>query len=295
MKRPVDALSAFLGSAWYYLKGIVLRMRAEEGLLLASGIAFNAVLCSIPLLLLFTSLLGSFLHSSDLAVEWVDGLVATAFRGQPYAETIKSTLKQIIGEIIGNRTSYGLVAAGVLVWTGTSLFSSVRSALHRVFRIESTKNLFVSLLEDIVWVFVIGVLFITLNLVSWVYRIFEALISRIPGIQKIDFSFLEGTVPVIVTVVLTFLTFFAIYRFITDESPTTPVALRAAFTTTLLWETAARLFAWYLAEFHSFRAVYGTYAFLFVLLVWIYYSSVVFIVGGVVGQLYRERKESLSA
>jgi membrane protein len=88
---------------------------------------------------------------------------------------------------------------------------------------------------------------------------------------------------------LTLLMFFAVYRYIPDESPTSRVAWRSALTTTVLWETAARLFAWYLKEFHSYSAIYGTYAFLLVLLIWVYYSSVVFVVGGIVGKLYQER------
>lgn len=279
----------FFSGVWYYLRGIYIHMLDEEGFLLASGIAFNAVLCAIPLLLLFTSLLGTFLHSSELAIQWIDGVIETAFRGQPYAETIKSAVKQIVGDIITNRASYGIIAAGVLVWTGTSLFSSVRSALHKVYHIKSTKNLFLSILQDILWVFIIGVLFIVLNLVSWVYKIVQTLIAYIPTFEDVRVGFLEGTFPIIASFALTLLMFFAIYRFIPDESPTSRVAWRSAFTTTLLWETAARLFAWYLKEFHSYSAIYGTYAFLLVLLIWVYYSSVVFIVGGIVGKLYQEK------
>jgi membrane protein len=284
-----DLVLKFLSSLLYYLRGIYRHMHDEEGFLLASGIAFNAILCAIPLLLLFTSLLGTFLHSSELAVQWIDRVVETAFRDQPYAGTIKATLKQVVGDIITNRASYGFIAAGVLLWTGTSLFSSVRGALHRVYHIKSTKNLFLSILEDIVWVFIIGVLFIVLNLISWIYKIIQTLISRIPTMQDVDFGVFEGTFPIVASFALTLFTFFAIYRFIPDQSPTSRVAWRSALTTALLWETAARLFSWYLTQFHSFSAIYGTYAFLLVLLIWVYYSSVVFVIGGVVGKLYHER------
>lgn len=283
------SLRTFFTSFWYYLSGIYHRMHDEEGLLLASGIAFNSILCSIPLLLLFTSFLGSFLHSSELAVQWIDEIIDTVFRNQPYVETIKNTVKHIVGDIITYRTSYGIFGAAVLVWTGTSLFSSVRSALHRAFRIKSTKNLALSILEDIIWVFVVGALFITLNLVTWIYKLVEAIISRLPGNEAFNLSFFGATFPVVASFALTLVMFFIVYRYIPDISLSSKVAWRSAFTTAILWETAARLFAWYLAEFHSFGKLYGTYAFLLVLLVWIYYSSVVFLIGAMVGQLYRER------
>ena len=291
MKAILKAFARFFSAVWYYVSGVFQRMRDEEGLLMASGIAFNVILCSIPLLLLFTSLLGLFLRSSDLAVQWIDSVVEAAFKGQPYAETIKNTMKQIVGEIIVNRASYGIFGAAVLAWTGTSLFSSVRNALHRVFRIKTDKNLFVSMLEDMVWVFIIGVLFLALNLFSWVYKIVDAVLNRLPGLRNVDVSWFGQNVPVIASVGLTLFTFFIIYRFIPDKSPPFRVAVCSALTAGILWEIAARLFAWYLVEFHSFRELYGTYAFLLVLLFWFYYSSVVFVVGGIVGQLYLDRTQ----
>jgi len=294
MIRIPDLVKQFPSAVMYYVKGTFQRMRDEEGFLMASGIAFNAILCSIPLLLLFTSLLGLLLRSSGLTVQWIDNVVEAAFKGQPYAETIKTTMKQVVGEIIVNRASYGIFGAAVLAWTGTSLFSTVRNALHRVFRIKTDKNLFLSILEDIVWVFIAGVLFLALNLSSWIYKIVDAVLSRLPALQRVDLSWFGQSVPVIVSVVLTLCTFFIIYRFIPDRSPPLRVAACSALTAGILWEIAARVFAWYLVEFHSFRELYGTYAFLLVLLFWIYYSSVVFVIGGIIGQLYSDRSHPTS-
>jgi membrane protein len=293
MKEKIVTLTKrFFRASWYYIGGVVRQMRNEEGLLLASGIAFNAVLCSIPLLLLFTWVLGTFLESSESAIHWIDGVVDAAFKGQPYAETIKNTLKRILSNIITYRASYGIFGGAVLVWTGTSLFSSVRSALHRVFHTRSTKNLFLSILEDIVWVFIIGILFVALYFFSWLSGIVDAILAQIPGLEQIDFTLFGQAFPLAVSFGLTLFMLFIVFRFIPDNRPPTRVAALAALTTSILWEAAARMFAWYLAEFHSFRELYGTYAFLLVLLVWIYYSSVVFVVGGIVGQLYSERRSS---
>ncbi len=45
----------------------------------------------------------------------------------------------------------------------------------------------------------------------------------------------------------------------------------------------------YLTSFSAIATVYGPYAFLLVLLIWIYYSSLIFVFGGIVGQVYWER------
>lgn len=276
----------------YYSRGIYNRTHDEKLTLLASGIAFNGILCMIPLVLLFTSFLGIVLDSSELAVQRVEEALTAVFPNQPYAQNIKQAIKQAVGDIILYRTSFGLVGAAVLIWTGTSLFSAIRNALHTVFHVTSTKNLFISILEDIVWVFSAGLLFIALNFLTWMSSIIDTLLALLPPIRDLELGALTTTLPKFAQVALTLLMFFIVYRFIPDIKPPSRAAWLAAITTTALWELAAAVFGWYLAEFHSFSKLYGAYAFLLVLLVWVYYSAFVFVLGGIVGQLYRERREA---
>jgi membrane protein len=89
--------------------------------------------------------------------------------------------------------------------------------------------------------------------------------------------------------------FYIVNRFIPDRSVGSRVALISAITSTSLWWIAGRAFAWYLSAFHSYSKLYGTYAFVLVFLMWIYYSSVVFIIGTIIGDLYRKRHPGGSA
>ena len=280
----------FFDALLYFVRGLFHRVHSENITLLASGIAFNAILCTIPLLLLFTSFLGTFLNSSDIGMQRIDEVLATVFPNQPYTENIQTSVRQAIEDIVTYRTSFGLFGAIVLIWTGTSLFSAIRIALHRVFRVESTKNLVLSILEDIVWVLLAGSLFLALNLFTWIGNATQALLVAVPKLQTFDWSILTATLPHFISLLIMFFMFLIIYRFIPDQKLPWSVAWVSAVTTAILWYLAGRLFGWYLAEFHSFSKLYGTYAFLLVLLIWVYYSSMVFIVGGIVGQLYRERR-----
>ena len=68
------------------------------------------------------------------------------------------------------------------------------------------------------------------------------------------------------------------------------VVFISALSAAVLWEIAKQLFSLYLANVVSIRRIYGTYALLVVTAFWIYYSSIVFIIGAEIGQLSRERK-----
>ncbi len=68
-------------------------------------------------------------------------------------------------------------------------------------------------------------------------------------------------------------------------------ALTSTFATDCRSTTLPALhrFALYLSQFSAIGTIYGPYAFILVLLIWIYYSSIIFVIGAIVGQAYWER------
>lgn len=292
MKRNIkQASQSFIVAFVYYIKNLFRHLYNDEIFFLASGISFNGVLCLIPILLLFTSLFGIVLNSSDLAVQKIQEILAAAFPNQPYAINIKNSIQTIIKDIIEYRNSFGIAGIAILTWTATSLFSSMRTALNRIYNIKSSKLMILTILEDIIWVLVVGILFLLIIVSTWVYSLLTTLMHTIPGFGGFEIMLFDEALPFLLTLVLAFIMFLIVYRFIPDVAISWRSAVISSITATTLWLSAAQLFAWYLETFHSFSKLYGTYAFLFVLLIWIYYSSIVFIVGGIAGQLYRERNK----
>ncbi len=274
-----------------FIKRFYKNIYEQDVLFLASGIAFNGVLCLIPILLLFTSFLGIVLNSSELAVQKIDQIIKAAFPDQQYTQHIKNSIQQMIKDIITYRKSFGLAGLGILTWTATFLFSSLRTALNKVYKIQPTKLVILTILEDILWVIIIGFLFLTIIITTWVYSLVEALLELISGFVAFDFSIFEAAFSIIASLILTFIMFYLIYRFIPDQRIKSKIAIISALTSTILWFIAAKIFAWYISTFQSFDKLYGTYAFILVLLIWIYYTSLVFLIGGVVGKVVKEKME----
>jgi membrane protein len=58
-----------------------------------------------------------------------------------------------------------------------------------------------------------------------------------------------------------------------------------------LWEVAKQLFGWYVLHLGRFSIIYGSLSALAIFFLWIYYSSVILILGGEVAFLLeKERK-----
>lgn len=285
--RAVKFVLRVIEALWFYARTLTVRLIEADILFLASGLAFNGILTMVPLLLLGASALGIFLNSSELGVQQVNQILDALFPPQPFAMSIKESIRAVVSDIVVYRTSLGVFGALILIWTATSLFDAIRSVLHRIYGIPRSRGLLASLLHEIGFVFLCFVLFLATSVAHWVISVLEGIAANVPALKWVNVPSLP--VPTIVVILLTTFMFYIIYRYLPDEKPPRAAGVISTITTTVLWVVSGKLFSIYLLSFSAIGKIYGAYAFILVLLIWVYYSSIVFIVGGLLGQVYWER------
>jgi membrane protein len=288
--RVVKFVVFLVEEFWYYIRAIARKTFDDDILFLASGLAFNGILTMIALLLLAASGIGWFLNSSAAGVAQMNEILNAIFPPQPFATSIKESILTFVSDIVAYRSSIGIFGVLVLLWTAMSLFDALRSVLHRVYALKRTQSLFMSLAHDVGFVVLALVLFVASNLSIWVFTVIEHLAMKTPALQPLMVSGLNRTIPTIIVILLTTVMFYIVYRFMTDTKPPRTAAIISTVTTTLLWVVSGKLFALYLTHVSAIGKLYGGYAFILVLLFWIYYSCIVFVFGGMVGQAYWERR-----
>jgi membrane protein len=294
--RPLRLLS--LARRWpeairYYTRSIWRKTTEDDVLFLASGLAFNGILTLIPILFLAAAVIGTILNSDAASMRQMGEVLEAIFPEQPFAEEIRSTIRGLLSDIITYRSSIGIAGFVVLLWTTTSLVDALRSALHRVYELKRTRGLLASLAHDVGFIALAFVLFILSNFSVWVYTIVKPWAMRITPLRPFFEPDLAHIVPTIIIILLTAIMFYIIYGYITDVRPPRRAAIISTITTTVLWIVAGQLFAVYLSDWSLIGRIYGPYAFLLVLLFWIYLSCLLFVFGGIVGQVYWERVKSL--
>ncbi|MBS4029237.1 MAG: YihY/virulence factor BrkB family protein [Ignavibacteriales bacterium] len=282
-----------LGAIRFYPKAVALRFVKDDGLFLSAGMGFAIITCVIPLLLLLASLLGTILESKTIIYEHLEDLLGKIFTAKTYSETVRQTLTSIIEEIVSNSTGFGLVAAFTLIWTSTNLFAFTRSSLHRIYRVTQTKNIFMSILEDIGWVLALAVLFLLINGAMWMFSLVHQILDVLPKAIQQRTLWFEYSFSAITIFGLFVAMFFIIYRYVPDERVQIKPAFISALTTAILWQITGWIFSWYFTKFPALGKIYGAYTFLIVSFLWIYFSCITFVIGGEVGQLYREKNATL--
>jgi membrane protein len=292
MAEPLSrSLLRRLTSAWSYARSVWRKLVEDDVLFLASGLAFNGILTLIPVLFLSAAAVGTILNSYVLSIQQLNEILDTIFPRQPFAEEIKLSIRSIIMDIVTYRRSIGLVGFGVLLWTTTSLFDALRSALHRIYELKRTRGLLASLAHDLGFIAITFVLFLATNFAVWVYTLITPWAMNVSWLKPIMAMEFTRAIPTMIIVLLTAAMFYIVYRYLTDVKPPSTAAAISTLTTTFLWVLSGRAFAVYVSDWSVIGKVYGPYAFLLVLLIWIYLSSFLFVFGGIVGQVYWERRK----
>ena len=271
-------LSKF-GLFWSALK----KFDGDHGLFLSSGITFNLLICLVPLILLLLALVGIYLYSDREVLNHIRRYFENAI------PSLDPRVMRNVLRIIRDRKIVGILGIGGLIWTSTWFFSSLRTALNMIFQVEKDRGILRGKAIDLLMIFLAGIfLLMSMILTSGItfiqsYR-FGPFLSLGPSLRFI----LKYIIPFFFTFWMCFL----IYKIIPNRKIHFKAALQAALFTSLLWEVAKQLFGWYVQHLGRFSMVYGSLSTLAIFFLWIYYSSVILLLGGEVAFLLEKRGDS---
>jgi YihY family inner membrane protein len=270
---------------------------------LASALTFDALLAAIPFGLLL--LIG--LTHLALALEGSTPVdAATLFHRffPPHLSTPGrdpfSAVEALLVGISENRGRLSLYALPAFVWFSTRLFAGIRTSLNEIYDISARpgprRHFLLSLLyhklRDIGMVVATVMLFLANTVLTTGLSLLETRgAARVP-----ELAFFVSNLGRVLGELLAFSfsvsLFWVTYAYASPRRlPWRTVLLAAAFTA-VLFEVAKRLYGLYLANFASFEGPSGdaNIGAAVLLILWIHYTSVVFLLGGLVAETWELRK-----
>ena len=261
--------------------GVLTKFNDDHGFFLSSGITFNLLICLIPFILLLLALLGTYLYSFREVLNHIRHYMENAF------PSLDPKIMNNLLRIIRDRKIVGGVGIIGLVWTSTWVFSSLRTALNIVFQVDTSRGILRGKGIDLLMIILAG----TFLLISMV------LTSGVTFVQGYRFSPFLNMMPIIRFVLkylipffFTFWMCFLIYKIIPNKKIHLKTALQAALFTSVLWEVSKQLFGWYILHVGRFSILYGSLSTVAIFFLWIYYSSVIFLLGGEVAFLIEKKR-----
>lgn len=254
--------------------------------------AFSIIVCIVPFMLIIFSLLGNILKAAAIQQQ-ISSFIDTTIPYPSYADFVKSTIASRIKEIIAFKKIAGYSGVIGLFFAASGLFSSMRTVLNQVYKVNVGMHIVIGKLRDIGMVFIVMLFFLISISALPVLDILEDYVGREDSLRSFRFIAMRDSLFSFLSYAVMFVLFFFLYYFIPHQRMGRKVTALSALWAAILWGIASEAFGYYISHIASMRRIYGTYALMVVVIFWLYYSSIAFILGAEIGQLYRERRALL--
>jgi membrane protein len=270
--KPV--LSGFFKRAETILYDAFSFFRKNNDLSSASSLAFSSTLALIPSLFLLTFLLGALIGSSGRALENTQTLIAEAIPA--YSQVILREVRLLST----HKRAISILNLLVLFWCVTPFVADMRISLGTIFRKKPSRPYLLEKLLDlaIAVIFLIGLSAIAVT------GVFFSLAEK-----RSHLSLTLGYVASVSPFFFVCAIVFTLYLVFSKRVPAVHLAIGALFTA-LLWFAMRPVFNLFLIYNPGYGFAFGSFKSLFVVIIWIYCSLVVFLLGAEISaSLGRER------
>ena len=227
--------------------------KANQGLLLAGAVAYNALLSIVPLLILFVIVLSHFVDQEQLLetlrvyLEWVIPGQSAAVVGE-------------LGNFLVHREVAGWVLLGTMLFFSSLAFSMLESAMTVIFhhRVAARRRkLLVSAVLPYCFMLLLGIGFLAVTLVAGGLHALEGRSVHFLGTSwsldpfSVALLYLIGVAGEIVLLS-------ALYLVMPVGRLSWRHALIGGVTAALLWEATRHLLLWYFSTVSKVNLVYGS-------------------------------------
>lgn len=264
---------------------------------------FDALLAAVPFILL---LLIGLTHLAEAVTQGPAVDTAQLFHrflpphaGLPGQDPF-GIIERVLAGITQNRGQLSLYAAPAFLWFSTRLFAGIRTSLNDIYDVSlrpPPHKAFIAVyllakLRDAAMVLGTLILFLANTLLTTGLSVLQARgTASVPQL-----AFFVSTVGRISAELLAFAfsvsLFYVTYSYASIRRLPWRTALLASTFTAILFEVAKRLYSLYLASFASFEAQGGdaNLGAIALFILWVYYTSIVFLLGAVVAETWELRK-----
>jgi membrane protein len=257
---------------WHHVREVGRKFVEDNCTLIAAAISFFALLSVVPMMLLAVAALGSVLSGAraqeivlDFAREQLPGL----------ENQVANELKTLVQ----THEWTGWLGLLGLIWASGQVFANLEVALSLAWHVPRRRGLVHRRALALVMTLLAGVPIVLSFLLT-------VAITALRQITVPVFGWKLGAIPLVwtltgelVPVLLTVASFTAVYRWVPNAPVHWRSALLGGLCGGLAWETAKRVFAFYVPNIAQLGHVYGPFTGIVGLMLWIFYSSLILLLG----------------
>jgi len=278
-------MKRFLFAAWKILKKTVVNFYEDDSIAHASSIAFYTIF-SMPAILIIALSIGTTFYErnvvQDEMINQVERLIGM---------NSEKEITEIITNASFDATSSFAKVVGVvtLIFSATTVFVSLQSSLNKIWGIKPKPmrgivRFVINRLLSLAMVAVMGFLLLVSLIIDALLVLFQGFLSKV--MEGLTLYILQA-MNVLVSFSIVTIIFALVFKVLPDANVKWRDVWVGAFVTTLLFSIGKFLIGFYLGN-SSFSSAYGTAGSLVIILVWVYYSTIIVLFGAELTSVYTE-------
>lgn len=245
------------------------RFNAEAGTFMAPSIAYNIISSIVPLTLVAVAVVAT-IYGDAASIEHVTRAI------QQYVPELQTLLTQNLAAAVQYRGLSGVVGLLSLAWAGKNLFQALIYALNRAFEITVYRYFLWDIVLALALVPIVGIAVIVTTTVPVVIT----LVVQFSGLEWL--RWLPQIASYGSSLLLIFFLFALLYAYLPNRKPHWHAIFVGSAVSSTGYVLAQLAFAIYTGYATAAFAIYGALSAAFVLLLWLYYSAVIFLYGAFV-------------
>lgn len=253
------------------IKQLYIRFQDDNVSALSAQLAFFLLLALFPFVLFLLNLISFTSITSADFVENIAGFLPAE---------VETLFRDIVRELLGAKST-GLLSIGALVtlWSASRGISAISFGLNMAYDKRETRPFFK--VAAITILFTLGIAIMVLA--ALLFLIFGEVLARdifscLDGAEA--FTQLWRILRYIVPLAIMLFVFSLLYKFVPNCRLRFKHVLPGALLAAIGWAAVSVIFSFYVNNFASYTRIYGSIGGIIILLLWLYISSLVVLLGG---------------
>ncbi len=248
---------------------------------MAAAISYNVLFSFVPVITVVLAAIGFFLRDPVQQTNAVNRILAN-LPLQP--GTLVSDSIHSISTQTGALTLVGVVG---LLWAATGLFGELRTALNTAWDVKEKRGFITDKLFDLAALLGLGLLLGVSLAGTVVIHLLQTLNLGGSGTAVAGSTHaMWVTLGLVAPAALSFVVFLLLYRYVPNVRHGVGDVWPGAFVAMLLFELAKHGFAFYVAHFNNYQALYGALGAVMLFMSWTYLSAIILLVGAELASEY---------
>lgn len=258
------------------------RIQRDDVLGLAAQLAYFFLLSLFPLLIFVVTLLPYLPITQENVLS-----VIRDFAPEQTMELIEMNLNEVMSKQNGKLLSVGIIAT---LWVGSNGFNAIVRAFNKAYDVKETRSFLIARGMALVFTIALIIVFIIALLLPLFGELIGLYLFSRLGLSD-EFLTTWNAMRWLLSPFIIFVILSTLYWLAPNKKLTTISVLPGAIFSTIGWTLMSLVFSFYVNNFGNYSATYGSIGAIIVLLIWLYLSGIIIMIGGEINAMYSNCKK----